>query len=118
MIQIQDIKDAHARIKPYIHHTPILQSSLLNQWLGHELFFKAECLQKIGEFKARGALNTVSWMKEKNITVDNIVAVPRYPLRDPLAHRSCRGARQASPAVGTHERAYAGLRRGGPPPGT
>jgi threonine dehydratase len=74
MIQIQDIKDAHTRIKPYIHHTPVLQSSLLNQWLGHELFFKAECLQKIGAFKARGALNTVSWLKENNIPVDHIVA--------------------------------------------
>lgn len=54
------IAEARNRIDESIHLTPVVSSALLNQWLGHEIFFKAECLQKVGAFKARGALNAVS----------------------------------------------------------
>ncbi len=74
MIQLKDITEAHDRIKTYIHHTPLFHSDLLNQWLAHDIYFKTECLQKIGAFKARGAVNTVAWLKENNIRVDHIVA--------------------------------------------
>tara|TARA_R110002073_G_scaffold921_7_gene6674 strand:+ start:9783 stop:10733 length:951 start_codon:yes stop_codon:yes gene_type:complete len=58
-VSLDDIKAAHARIKPYIHETPILSSEQLNRETGARLFFKAEHLQKVGAFKARGATNTV-----------------------------------------------------------
>jgi threonine dehydratase len=54
-----DIEKAHTRIQPYIHRTPILTSSILNERTGAELFFKCENFQKVGAFKARGAFNTV-----------------------------------------------------------
>lgn len=56
---IQDVRDAHERIKPHIHQTPILTSSYLNQLTGAELFFKCENFQKAGAFKVRGASNAV-----------------------------------------------------------
>ena len=56
---LQIIRDAHARIKPHIHRTPVLSSSILNTQLGAELFFKCENFQKVGAFKARGACNAV-----------------------------------------------------------
>ena len=56
---LQTIRDAHARIKPHIHRTPVLSSSILNTQLGAELFFKCENFQKVGAFKARGACNAV-----------------------------------------------------------
>ena len=59
MINVAEIKNAYERIKPYIHCTPILKSTQLNNLLGCELFFKADNLQKIGAFKARGACNAV-----------------------------------------------------------
>ncbi len=74
MININDIKSAHQRIKPFINETPVLTSALLNQWLGHEIYFKAECLQKIGAFKARGGCNAVQVLKEKHDTVKRVVA--------------------------------------------
>ena len=46
-------------IKPYIHETPLLTSETLDQMVGAKLFFKAEHLQKVGAFKARGAVNAV-----------------------------------------------------------
>ena len=54
-----DVLIAHKRIKPYIHETPVLTSSFLNNLTGAELFFKCENLQKAAAFKVRGACNAV-----------------------------------------------------------
>ena len=56
---IDDVRAAHARIKPYIHQTPILTSTYLNELSGAELYFKCENFQKAGAFKVRGASNAV-----------------------------------------------------------
>ena len=55
----QDMLDAHERIKPHIHRTPVLTSSYFNDLVGAELFFKCENFQKAGAFKVRGASNAV-----------------------------------------------------------
>ncbi|MFT5656990.1 MAG: threonine dehydratase [Gammaproteobacteria bacterium] len=55
---------ARDRIAPYIHRTPVLTSSYLNQLTGAELFFKCENFQKAGVFKARGASNAVFGLSE------------------------------------------------------
>ena len=60
-----DVIEAHERIKPYIHRTPVLTSSFLNQLTGAELFFKCENFQKAGVFKARGASNAVFGLSEE-----------------------------------------------------
>ncbi len=74
LLNIDDIVKAKQRIDKLVNNTPILTSSLLNQWLGHEIFFKAECMQKIGAFKARGASNTIAWLLENNIKPKHIIA--------------------------------------------
>jgi threonine dehydratase len=62
----EHIEAAHERIRPFIHHTPVLTSSTLNHISGAELFFKCENFQKIGAFKIRGAMNAVTSLpKEK-----------------------------------------------------
>ncbi|MCZ4408364.1 pyridoxal-phosphate dependent enzyme [Cryomorphaceae bacterium 1068] len=50
---------AHDRIRPFIHHTPVLTSTLINELVGAEVFFKCENFQKMGAFKMRGATNAV-----------------------------------------------------------
>jgi threo-3-hydroxy-L-aspartate ammonia-lyase len=60
------IANAAKRLLGFIYRTPILYSSFLNEKLGHKFFFKAEPLQKIGAFKARGALNCLLRLKEEN----------------------------------------------------
>ena len=57
MITKESISQAHKRIKPFIEHTPVLTSSSLNEMAGCQLFFKCENFQKVGAFKARGAIN-------------------------------------------------------------
>jgi len=58
-LDFDSIRSAHERIRPYIHRTPVLTSSRLNEASGASLFFKCENFQKIGAFKARGAANAV-----------------------------------------------------------
>ncbi|TVP48300.1 MAG: pyridoxal-phosphate dependent enzyme [Mongoliibacter sp.] len=60
-----DIKEAHRRIQPFIHNTPILSSEAINKIAGAELFFKCENFQKVGAFKARGAANAVSKLTDE-----------------------------------------------------
>lgn len=54
-----DIEQAHERIKSYIHHTPVLTSGSINEIAGCSIYFKCENFQKIGAFKARGAMNAI-----------------------------------------------------------
>ncbi len=60
----EDVVDAHTRISPYIHRTPVLTSSYFNELTGAELFFKCENFQKAGAFKVRGASNAVFGLSE------------------------------------------------------
>ena len=53
----QRIEEAHERIKPYIHRTPVMTSSAIDEIAGCSIFFKCENLQKAGAFKSRGAMN-------------------------------------------------------------
>jgi threonine dehydratase len=54
-----DVLAAHERIRPHIHRTPVLTSSVLDRLTGAQLFFKCENFQKAGAFKVRGASNAV-----------------------------------------------------------
>src|SRR6266478_1336063 len=58
-LDLDSIRAAHARIRPYIHRTPVLTSDRLDAASGASLFFKCENFQKVGAFKARGATNAV-----------------------------------------------------------
>lgn len=53
------IAAAATRIAPFVHRTPILTSTLLDEWVGAELVLKCEHLQRVGAFKFRGATNAV-----------------------------------------------------------
>jgi threonine dehydratase len=57
MITKENIAEAHERIKPFIHRTPILTNETIDAMAGCSIFFKCENFQKIGAFKARGAMN-------------------------------------------------------------
>ncbi len=57
--EIHEIIEAHQRIKPFIHCTPVLSSQSLNIITNATLHFKCENFQKVGAFKFRGATNAV-----------------------------------------------------------
>jgi threonine dehydratase len=55
-----EIEDAAQRIRGEAVVTPLLESVHLNQRAGGRVFIKAECLQRTGSFKFRGAWNCIS----------------------------------------------------------
>lgn len=57
--QLADIQAAYDRIKPYIHETPVMTCTTIDNLFGCKFFFKCETFQKGGAFKFRGAMNSV-----------------------------------------------------------
>ncbi|MDB4879655.1 MAG: putative serine/threonine dehydratase [Gemmatimonadetes bacterium] len=64
---LDDIRAAHERIRPYVHRTPVMSSTLLDRECGATLYFKCEHLQNVGAFKARGACNAVFSLTEEEM---------------------------------------------------
>ncbi|HTW39021.1 MAG TPA: pyridoxal-phosphate dependent enzyme [Steroidobacteraceae bacterium] len=58
-LDLRHIREAHERIRPFVHRTPVMTSASLDALTGAKLYFKCENLQKAGAFKARGAHNAV-----------------------------------------------------------
>ena len=64
MLTHELIKEAAARISPYVHRTPVITSRLFNAATDKEVFFKCENLQRAGAFKIRGATNKILSLTE------------------------------------------------------
>jgi threonine dehydratase len=64
---IEDIRAAAKRIAPYTVVTPLLESWELNERVGGRILVKAECLQRTGSFKFRGAVNRLMQLSEKQL---------------------------------------------------
>lgn len=62
---LSDVRAAYERIRDRVNRTPCLLCERLSAELDCELYFKAENLQHIGAFKARGALNAVLQLSEE-----------------------------------------------------
>jgi threonine dehydratase len=63
-LTLEQVHEAHQRIKDKISRTPVMTSHTLDSDAGAQLFFKCENFQKIGAFKARGATNAVFCLSE------------------------------------------------------
>jgi len=64
---IPDLKEVQAavkRIAPYVHNTPVLTSSTVNEMLKATVYFKCENFQRGGAFKIRGAINAILQLTE------------------------------------------------------
>jgi threonine dehydratase len=55
-----DIEEARKRLAGYAWVTPTLENRQLNDLAGGRILIKAECLQRTGSFKFRGAWNRIS----------------------------------------------------------
>ena len=61
----QELIECHKRIKPFIHRTPVMTSSLIDEIAGCQVYFKCENFQKGGAYKMRGALNAVLQLSDE-----------------------------------------------------
>ena len=67
MIGIDDVRSAAAALDGVAHRTPVLSSRTLDAATGATVFCKAECYQRGGAFKFRGAYSMIS-MPASSIT--------------------------------------------------
>ncbi|XP_060561650.1 probable serine racemase [Ruditapes philippinarum] len=72
-VTFNDILKAHSRIKNHTHKTPVFTNTTFDQKYGRNFYFKGENLQKTGSFKARGALNAVTVLQDKENPVAGVV---------------------------------------------
>jgi threonine dehydratase len=60
MVTLDDVRAAAAGLAGVAHRTPVLTSRTLDEATGATVFCKAECLQRGGAFKLRGAYTMIS----------------------------------------------------------
>jgi len=65
VITLDDVHAAAARLEGVAHRTPVLRSRTLDARTGASVHLKAECLQRGGAFKFRGAYNMISSLPEE-----------------------------------------------------
>jgi threonine dehydratase len=63
-----DVQAAARRLAGIAIRTPLLENARVNDRLGGRLFVKAECLQRTGSFKIRGAYNFLASMSDADRT--------------------------------------------------
>lgn len=61
---INTVSKCHKSIAPFIHNTPIHTSTLINEMVESQLFFKCENFQLAGSYKIRGATNAIMQLSE------------------------------------------------------
>ncbi|MFL6468171.1 MAG: threonine ammonia-lyase [Pyrinomonadaceae bacterium] len=64
-VSLANIRDAEMRLGPIIIPTPIIADERLSAAIGAKAYLKAECLQRAGSFKIRGAYNTISQLSDE-----------------------------------------------------
>jgi threo-3-hydroxy-L-aspartate ammonia-lyase len=64
VIGLDDVQAAARRLDGIAHRTPVLSSRTLDARVGARVLIKAECLQRTGSFKFRGAYNKISSLSE------------------------------------------------------
>ena len=57
--------DCKAIVQEYIHRTPVLTSTLLNEHSKVDLYFKCENFQRSGSFKMRGAVHAITTLTDE-----------------------------------------------------
>lgn len=60
VITLEQVAEARARFGDHVARTPLLRSHSFSRLSGRDVYLKAECMQRAGSFKIRGALNVVS----------------------------------------------------------
>ncbi|MEO7674662.1 MAG: threonine ammonia-lyase [Pyrinomonadaceae bacterium] len=64
-VTLSNIQDARELLKKIINPTPIIVDEKLSAEIGANVFLKAECLQRSGSFKVRGAYNKIARLSEE-----------------------------------------------------
>lgn len=94
-MDIAAIEAAAARIAGHAVRTPLLNAPLLDQQVGRRIFIKAECLQKTGSFKYRGARAAISALSP----TDRARGVVAFSSGNHAQGVACAAAEMGAPAL-------------------
>jgi threo-3-hydroxy-L-aspartate ammonia-lyase len=64
VIELEDVERAAERLRGVAHRTPVITSRTLDERVAARVHLKAECFQRGGAFKFRGAYNKISSLDE------------------------------------------------------
>ena len=67
MITLNQIQEARARFEGNVTETPLVWSQSFSRLTGRDVYLKAECMQRAGSFKIRGALNVITRLGGKPV---------------------------------------------------
>ncbi len=67
LIELEDVERAAQQLAGVVHRTPVLTSRTLDERTGARVAVKAECFQRGGAFKFRGAYNKISSLDEDTL---------------------------------------------------
>ncbi len=67
MISLEDINDARSRFEGRVTETPLVRSNSFSRLSRRDVYLKAECMQRTGSFKIRGALNVLTRLEGKPV---------------------------------------------------
>jgi len=65
LIELADVEAAARRLEGVAHRTPVLRSRTLDGLVGASVHLKAECFQRGGAFKFRGAYNKIASLPDE-----------------------------------------------------
>ena len=91
MIELADVEAAAERLAGVAHRTPVVTSRTLDERVGASVHVKAECFQRGGAFKFRGAYNKISSLDDRRAHArrPRVLVGTRAAARlDGVAHRT------------------------------
>jgi threonine dehydratase len=66
-VTVADVERASAAVAPLARTTPLLEAGELSRRFGAPVVLKAECLQRTGSFKIRGAANAIAGLGRESL---------------------------------------------------
>ena len=73
-LTLEKIFEAKNRIAPYTTRTPLIRLEKLDEYLGCQVYLKAECMQITGAFKLRGAVNKIRMLTPEQLSCGIVAA--------------------------------------------
>lgn len=86
----EQIREAHAAIRPQVAVTPLTPSPILSKQLGCDVSLKLDFQQPTGSFKIRGATNKVRTLDEEARRRGLLRSITAWRSRAPARSPECR----------------------------
>ena len=91
--ELEDVERAARRLAGVAHRTPVVTSRTLDERTGARVYVKAECFQRSGAFKFRGAYNKISSLGDDTLRRGVLAYSSGHPAQAVAVAAALRGSR-------------------------